>query len=78
MANIQKKKSVTLLLVAILFSVMLTLGILNYIQTPEVVEVEDSGESASSGEVTLTVENPPVVIDESGGSVSLELVSSEE
>lgn len=70
--EVSKKTSVILLLVAIILAILITFGILNYIQVPKVVE--GVKESASSGGVTLTVKKPPIVKDESGGGVSLEIL----
>ena len=72
--EVTKKTGVILLLVAIIVAILFTFSILNYIQTPKVVEVEGPSESASGGTVTLTVEKPPKTKDESVGSVSLEVL----
>ena len=74
--EIPKKTGVMLLLVGIVVALAFTLFILNYIQTPKVVEAESPSESASSGDITLTVNKPPKVKDEGAGSVSLEVLPS--
>lgn len=75
--EVAKKTGVISLLLAIVVAFLFTFFILNYIQTPKVIEVEGPSESASSGAITLTVENPPKVKDEGTGSVSLEILPSE-
>ena len=75
MSDIPKKSGVILLFIAIFLAIIFTFGILNYFQTPKTVEVEVK-ESASSGEVTLTVEKPPKVKDDSTGEVSLTILPS--
>ncbi|MCH8329733.1 MAG: hypothetical protein IIB81_05090 [Nanoarchaeota archaeon] len=70
--EVPKKTGVILLLIAIVIAVAFTFGILNYIQTPKVVE--GPSESASGGEVTLIFEKPPKIKDEGAGSVSLEVL----
>lgn len=72
--EVPKKTSVILILIAIILAITMTMYILNYFQTPKVIQAVK--ESASSGEISLTVLKPPVVRDESGGSVSLTLLSS--
>jgi|TARA_B100002003_G_scaffold145406_1_gene134682 hypothetical protein len=69
--EVSKKTGVILLFVGIIIAVAFTFVIISYIQTPKVVEVEGPSESASSGEITLTIEKPPKVKDEGAGSVSL-------
>ncbi|MCH8003658.1 MAG: hypothetical protein IH934_03415 [Nanoarchaeota archaeon] len=76
--EVSKKTGVILLLVAIIVAILFTFFILNYIQTPRVIEVEGPSESDSGGEITLTVEKPLIVKDESSGSVSLEVLPPEE
>ncbi len=73
--EVQKKTTVTLLLIAIILSIAMTMYILNYVQTPKVTQVE-SKESSSGGDITLTVKKPLVVKDESEGSVSLTVLPS--
>ena len=69
MRDISKKTGVVLLLVAIIIAVFLTFGILNYLQTPKVIEITEK-DSDSSGTVSLTVKKQSEVKDESLGSVS--------
>lgn len=61
MGEVSKKTGVILLLAAIAIAVIFVFFILNYIQTP--VVVEGPMESDSSGEVTLSVTKPPEVKD---------------
>ena len=70
--EVSKKTGVILLLIAVIIVVSITISILNYIQTPKVVEA--AKESDSSGEITLTVTEPLITKDESAGSVSLEVL----
>jgi|TARA_Y100000294_G_scaffold67794_1_gene64190 hypothetical protein len=70
--EVSKKTGVILLLLAIIIAVMFTLAILNYIQAPRVAE--GARESSTSGEITLTIKKPPIVTDESTGSVNLEIL----
>ena len=67
------KTGVALLLVAIIIAVLLTFGILNFIQTPRVSE-PGSKESASSGEISLTLVKQPKIKDDETGSISLNLL----
>ena len=73
--EVPKKTGVILLLVGIVVAILFTFFILNNVQTPKVVE--GPSESASSGDITLTVNKPPKVKDEGVGSVSLEVLPSE-
>ena len=68
--DVSKKTGVIFLIIAIFLAIIVTLGILNYIRTPKVGEFE-SKESTSSGEITLIVQKPPIIKDESTGRVSL-------
>ena len=70
--DISKKTGVMLLLVGIVVAVAFTIFILNYIQTP--IVLEGPSESDSSGDVTLTITKSPQVKDESSGEVILELL----
>ena len=73
--EVSKKTGTILLLVAIFLAVIVTFGILNYFQTPKTV-VDEVKESASSGEISLTIEKPPKVKDDSTGEVSLTILPS--
>jgi len=73
--EVQKKVTTISLLIAIILALAITMYILNYFQTPKAAQLESKG-SSSSGEISLTVLEPPVVRDESAGSVSLTLLSS--
>lgn len=75
MANISKKTSVVLLLLAIVLAVGITFSAMNSFFTPTDVEV-GSMESSSGGEVTLEVKEPLKIEDESTGSISLEVLPS--
>ncbi len=68
--EVQKRTAVTFLLIAIILATIMTLYILNYFQTSNATKAE-SKESASGGEISLTVKPPPIVRDESKGDVSL-------
>lgn len=68
--EVQKKTVAIFLFIAIILSMAMTMYILNYVQVPKVTQAE-SKESASGGDITLTVKKPLVVKDESEGSVSL-------
>lgn len=72
--EVQKKTIVAFLLIAIILSIAMTMYILNYVQNPKVTHAVK--ESASSGDITLTVKKLPVVKDESEGSVSLTVLPS--
>lgn len=71
--RVSKKIGVVLLLVAIIISITSTLGILNYVQSPRVVEA-GAKELASSGEITLTIEKPLKTEDEGLGIASLNIL----
>tara|TARA_Y100000310_G_scaffold241784_1_gene245869 strand:+ start:31332 stop:31562 length:231 start_codon:yes stop_codon:yes gene_type:complete len=73
--EVTKKTGVILLLISIVVAITFTFVILSYTQAPKVVE--GPREYASSGEITLTVERPPIVKDEGKGSVSLTLLPPE-
>jgi len=75
MQEVQKKADVALLLIAVTLAIAMIMYILNYVQTPKVTQAEFK-ESASGGDITLTVKKPPVVRDESEGSVSLTVLPS--
>lgn len=72
---VPKKTSVALLLVAIVLAVTMAVYLLNYTPAPKPAGAEPK-ESASSGEVSLTVLKPPVVRDSSDGGVSLTVLPS--
>ena len=71
----QKKTSVILLLIAIIFAITMTMYTLNYFQSSKVTQAEPK--ESSSGGISLIVREPPIVKDESAGSVSLEVLPSE-
>ena len=73
--EVQKKTGVIFLLTAIILAIAMTMYILNYVQKPKVTQVELK-ESASSGEISLTVKKPLVLRDESIGSLSLTVLPS--
>lgn len=73
--EVPKKTSIILLFIAIFLAIIFTFGILNYFQTPKTVE-DEVKESASSGEVSLTIEKPPKFKDDSTGDVSLTILPS--
>lgn len=73
--EVSKKTGVMMLLLAIFLAIIFTFGILNYFQTPKTVE-DKVIESASSGEISLTLEKPPKVKDDSTGEVSLTILPS--
>ena len=76
--EVPKKTSVILLLIAIILAITMTMYILNYFQSSKVTQPEskESSSGESSGEISLTVRQPPTVKDESQGSVSLNLLPS--
>ena len=75
MSDISKKTGTILLFLAIFLAIIFTFGILNYFQTPKTVE-DKVIESASSGEVSLTLEKPQKIKDDSTGEVSLTILPS--
>ena len=65
------KTNATLLVVAILLTVLITFGIVNSIQNINNVKFQGPREDYSSGQITLIVQKPVKTIDESSGGVSL-------
>ncbi len=71
--EVPKKTSVTLLLIAIILAITMTMYILNFVQSSKVTKV-DAKDSSSSGEISFMLNKPPIVKDESQGSVSLNVL----
>lgn len=70
MAEIEKKNSVILLIVAIVLAVIVTFGILNSTPIqPDVVEDVDN-----SAKISLTIEEPDKYKDESTSKIQLEVL----
>ena len=65
-----KKTGAIFFLIAIILAITMTMYILNYLQAPKVTKAEVK-ESASGGEISLTVNKPPIIKGEGKGSVSL-------
>ena len=71
------KTNATLLVVAILLTVLITFGIVNSIQNINNVKFQGPREDYSSGQITLIVQKPVKTIDESSGGVSLVVLPQE-
>ena len=71
------RTNATLLVVAILLTVLITFGIVNSIQNINNVKFQGPREGSSSGQITLVVQKPVKTIDESSGGVSLVVLPQE-
>ena len=71
MRDVQKTLSISLIMLAIILSIVFTFGILQYLQP---VSTQGDAPSASGGKVSLRLEPPEYKEDDSDAQVNLHLL----